>query len=294
VTFTVVGLGEVLWDFLPTGPQLGGAPANFGYQAAALGARAMVVTRVGQDDLGREVIRRFAQANLPADTVQVDPAHPTGTVAVTLDEERVPHYTIAERVAWDHLEVTDALRRAVGRAEAVCFGTLGQRSEPSRKAIQQLLLATPADALRIFDINLRLPFYSGDLIEQSMRLSNVLKMNEEELAVLTAMLSLHGEARHRIEELAHAFGFKVVVLTRGPSGSLIYQAGHWSELPSSRIQVADSVGAGDAFTAALTMGLLAGMELNEVHAIAVEVAGYVCSRQGATPAMPEEFRRRFQ
>lgn len=288
MTFAVVGLGEVLWDLLPTGPQLGGAPANFAYQAAMLGARARMVTRVGEDELGREVIRRFAEAGLSSETVQLDPARPTGTVAVTLDEKGVPHYTFAEDVAWEHLAVTDDAQRAVRGAHAVCFGTLGQRSGTSRKVIQQLVAAAPANALKIFDINLRLDCYSRELIDESMRLSNVLKMNDEELAVLTTMFSLRGGVRRRIEELVHTYGFNVVVVTFGPSGSLIYQAGSWSELPPRPVQVVDTVGAGDAFTAALTMGLLAQMSLDEAHGYAAELAGFVCSQRGATPRLQED------
>lgn len=295
MTFTVVGLGEVLWDLLPAGRQLGGAPTNFAYQAAALGARAMVVTRVGDDDLGTEVIRRFEQMNLARETVQVDPARPTGTVAVTLDDKGVPNYRFSEDAAWERLEATNDALQAVRAVHAVCFGTLGQRSSISRNAIQELVAAAPAEALKIFDVNLRHDFYSREVIEQSMRLSNVLKLNDEELAVLTAMFSLHGDVRQRIEQLACTFEFKVIVITCGASGSLIHQEGRWSELPAPQpVQVVDTVGAGDAFAAALTMGLLAGMSLQEVHTIAADIASYVCSERGATPPLPEVFRKRFQ
>ena len=294
MTFTVVGLGEVLWDVLPAGPQPGGAPANFAYHAAALGARGMIVTRVGDDDLGRELIRRFAQMNLPRDTVQVDPVRPTGTVAVNLDENGVPRYAFAEDVAWDQLVATEDALQAVRGAHAVCFGTLGQRSESSRRTIQHLVAAAPAEALKILDLNLRLAFYGLEVIEDSMRLSNVLKFNDDELTVLAKMFSLQGDVKRRIESLVHTFGFMVVVLTRGSSGSLVYQEGRWSEVPLQPVRVVDTVGAGDAFTAAVTMGLLSGMDIGEVHAIAAEIAGFVCSQPGATPATPETFRKRFQ
>lgn len=294
MTFSVVGLGEVLWDLLPTGPQLGGAPTNFICQASALGARAQIVTRIGDDALGQEVIKRFTEMNLTRESVQIDPARPTGTVAVTLAENGVPDYKFAEDSAWDRLAATPAALQAVRGAHAVCFGTLGQRSTTSRRTIQQLVAAAPADALKIFDINLRLDFYSRELIEESLRLSNVLKLNDDELAVLTQMFWLHGDVRQRVEWLIRTFGFKVVVVTSGSSGSLIHQEGHWSELPAQPVQVIDTVGAGDAFTAALTMGLLARMSLEDVHLIAAETARYVCSQRGATPALPETLRNRFQ
>lgn len=294
MTFTVVGLGEVLWDLLPTGAQLGGAPANFAYLAAALGARAMMVTRVGDDDLGREVMERFTAANLPLETMQVDPAHPTGTVAVTLDGAGVPRYTFAPDTAWDHLAASGAALQAVQRADAVCFGTLAQRSATSRQAIQHLVAAAPASALKIFDVNLRLDFYSREVIEASMRLANVLKLNDGELDILAAMFSLRGDARERIEHLAREFDFKAVAVTSGASGSLIYQAGRWSQMPEQQVHVVDTIGAGDAFTAGLTMGLLARMDLDEAHAIAAELARFVCTHPGATPSLPQTFSDKFK
>lgn len=291
--FNVVGLGEVLWDLLPAGPQLGGAPTNFAYHARALGAHAMTVTRVGDDYLGREVLERFGKMNLPLETVQVDPIQPTGTVAVTLNAKGVPQYAFADNAAWEHLAATDSALTAVSGANAICFGTLGQRNPVARKSIQQLVAAAPADALRVFDINLRLDFYSRELIEQSMRLSNVLKLNDEELMVLTDMFSLQGNVRERIEWFVRTFGLKAVVLTSGSLGSLIYQEGRWSEMPPQPVRVVDTVGAGDAFAAALTLGFLKDMDLGEVHSIAAEIARYVCSQPGATPPVPEAIRRKF-
>lgn len=293
MSFTVVGLGEVLWDLLPAGAQLGGAPMNFAYHAGALGAQAMTVTRVGDDGLGSEVIEWFRKMNLPLETVQVDPIRSTGTVTVTLNEKGVPQYAFADNTAWEQLAVTDSALTAVSGANAICFGTLGQRNIVARKSIQQLVAAAPAGALRIFDINLRLDFYSREVIEQSMRLSNVLKLNDEELMVLTDMFSLQGNVRDRIEWFVHTFGFKIVVLTSGSLGSLIHQEGRWSEMLPQPVRVVDTVGAGDAFTAALTMGLLSEMDLGEIHAIAAEIARYVCSQPGATPPMPEAIRRKF-
>lgn len=290
---TVIGVGEVLWDLLPGGQQLGGAPANFAYHAQSLGARALVVTRVGNDSLGRGVLQRFKDMNLPTGTVQVDDQNPTGTVTVILNNLGVPEFTINENAAWDRMVVTSPALEAVRQADAVCFGSLAQRDPASRATIQQLLKETPAGALRVFDINLRQNFYSREIIEQSLRLANVLKLNDEELVKVAEMFTVPGDTKAQMEWLAENFGLKVVVLTRGPRGSLIYSANRWSEQPGRAVRVVDTVGAGDSFAAALVTGLLSEMEIDEVHAIASEVARYVCSQSGATPPLPEILRSRF-
>jgi fructokinase len=293
----VIGLGEVLWDLLLTGPQLGGAPANFAYHAHALGAQAQVITRVGKDDYGREIIGRFHEMGLPETGVQVDEGAPTGTAKVELSGDGLAHFTIQENVAWDHIAVTTESLVAASEAHTICFGSLAQRSEPSRNAIQQLVAAAPADALRVFDINLRQQFYSRDVIEQSLQRANVLKLNDDELPTLAAMFNLAGAAEDHIERLAQMFSLRLVALTRGANGSLLYQKDNdevrWSACPSRPVKVVDTVGAGDSFTAAMVMGLLRKMDLDEINAIANEVARYVCSQPGATPALPTEFARRF-
>jgi fructokinase len=295
----VIGVGEVLWDLLLTGPQLGGAPANFAYHAHALGAQAQVITRVGKDDYGREVVRRFHEMGLPETGVQVDEGAPTGIAKVELSGNGLAHFTIQENVAWDHIAVTTEALAAASEAHAICFGSLAQRSEPSRNTIQQLVAAAPADALRVFDINLRQQFYSRDVIEQSLQRANVLKLNGDELPTLAAMFNLTGAAEDHIERLAQMFGLRLVALTRGANGSLLYQKDNdnnevrWSDCASRPVKVVDTVGAGDSFTAALVLGLLRKMDLDEINAIANEVARYVCSQPGATPALPTEFARRF-
>jgi fructokinase len=295
----VIGVGEVLWDLLLTGPQLGGAPANFAYHAHALGAQAHVITRVGKDDYGREIIRRFQEMGLPETGVQVDETAPTGTAKVELSGDGLAHFTIQENVAWDHIAVTTEALVAASEAHAICFGSLAQRSEPSRNTILQLVAAAPADALRVFDINLRQQFYSRDVIEQSLQRANVLKLNDDELPTLATMFKLTGAAEDHIERLAQTFGLRLVALTRGANGSLLYQKDNdnnevrWSDCASRPVKVVDTVGAGDSFTAALVLGLLRKMDLDEINAIANEVARYVCSQPGATPALPTEFARRF-
>ncbi|MGH7975458.1 MAG: carbohydrate kinase family protein [Limisphaerales bacterium] len=293
MSFKVIGIGEVLWDLLPSGPQLGGAPANFAYHAHALGAQSRVVTRVGHDDFGRAIRRRFEELGIADGTVQVDDRAPTGTVAVELSDKGIPNYVIHENIAWDHLSVTPAALQAIREADAICFGSLAQRGEISRAAIQRLVAAAAADALRVFDINLRQNFFSGDLIEQSLRLANVLKLNDGELPILADLFSLTGSTRQQIEKLAQKFSLQLVALTRGPAGSLLFQAGQWSDCPSIPIKIVDTVGAGDAFTAALVLGLLKKLNLEEINTLADEVARHVCSCEGATPPLPKDICDRF-
>lgn len=324
MAFRVVGVGEVLWDMLLTGPQLGGAPANFAYHAHALGAEADVITSVGNDDYGREIIRRFQEMGLQDASVQVDETAPTGTARVTLAGDGLAHFTIQEDVAWDHIALTREAVTVASKADALCFGSLAQRCEPSRTTIQKLVATAPANALRVFDINLRQQFYSRGVIEESLQLANVLKLNDDELPTLAAMFNLASSTeddscgastpvraegcfaadtrtgasalpkiKQQIEWLAQTFGLRLVALTRGAHGSLLWQEGRWSDCPSRSVKVVDTVGAGDSFTAALVLGLLRKMDLDEINNIANDVARYVCSQAGATPALPVEFAGRF-
>lgn len=293
MAFNVVGIGEVLWDLLPAGPQLGGAPANFAYHAQALGTRASVITRIGKDSLGRQILERLRQMNLPEATVQADDRFPTGTVVVALTRDGLPQFTIGDNAAWDHLAETELALQTVRGADALCFGSLAQRNAVSRATIQRLVSAAPAPSWRIFDINLRQNFYTQEVIEQSLLLSNVLKLNEEELPILARLFALRGSVRNQVEELAKAFAQKLVVLTCGASGSMIYGKDGWSEQSSQPVHVVDTVGAGDSFTAALATGLLHDLPIRDAHAIAAKVAGYVCTQAGATPRLPRTFRDQF-
>jgi fructokinase len=310
MSFNVIGVGEVLWDLLPAGPQLGGAPANFAYHVRSLGAGAHVITRVGNDERGREIIRRFESMDLSETPVQVDQAAPTGTAQVAISGDGLAHFTIQNQVAWDFIAVTAEALTAARSAHAICFGTLAQRSETSRHTIRQLVEAAPENALRVFDINLREQFYTRDVVEQSLQVANVLKLNDDELPAVAEMFGLAGSPETQIESLAHRFGLQVVALTRGAKGSLLYQEfevphapsgggagprrhGRWSNCKSRPVKVVDTVGAGDSFTAALVLGLVCKMDLDEINSIANEVARYVCSQPGATPPLPVEFAKRF-
>jgi fructokinase len=286
MSYEILSVGEVLWDLLPNGKQLGGAPANFTYQCRSLGANARLVSRVGADDLGREILSHVRTLGLPIETLQVDPAAPTGTVEVALAADGQPHYTIREGVAWDRIAADGAALSLAARADAVCFGSLAQRGEISRRAIRTLVVAARPGALRVFDVNLRPPFVDREVVAESLDMANVLKLNDHELPELAAMVGIRGSVRETMAELARHFDLSVVALTRGHGGSLLLADGLWSDLPGRPVEVVDTVGAGDAFTAALVVGLLAGRTLDDINHHANEIAAFVCSRPGGTPALP--------
>lgn len=284
--FNVVSLGEVLWDLLPSGPQLGGAPANFACHIRALGAAASLVSRVGRDRLGDEALSLLKARGLDMACVARDPERPTGTVVVDVDPDGQPRFEIVEHVAWDAISATDEAMDRVRRADAICFGSLAQRSPEAGRAIRQLVAASRPVALRVFDINLRAPFYQDDVIESSLRLANVLKLNETELPVVAAKFGLHGTAEEQIETLAGRFGLDVVALTLGAAGSLLYRAGRWAREAGRTVSVIDAVGAGDSYTAALVLGLLLDLPTAALLANATDVAAFVCTEAGATPQLP--------
>jgi fructokinase len=278
----VVGIGEVLWDLLPAGKQLGGAPANFAFHAGQLGAEAYVVSRVGDDELGREILARLDALGLNRDFVQSDPDHPTGTVDVRLDAKGVPSYVIYEDVAWDWITPTPRMLDLARRADAVCFGTLAQRTPGNAGAIGKFLSSTRADCLRVFDVNFRQHYYDADTVRHPLALSNVVKLNEDEVPVLTALLPKPVELR----DFPRVFDLRVVALTCGPRGSVLFTKDGVFEHAGVPVDVVDTVGAGDAFTAALVMGLLAGRPLDEINDRANRLAAFVCSQPGATPRHP--------
>lgn len=293
MSFKIVGIGEVLWDLLPGGRQLGGAPANFTCHATALGAETRLVSRVGHDELGRETLERLGTLGVSTECVEVDEQLPTGSVGVTVSAGGQPHYEIFENVAWDGIRGEPAARRAVAAADAVCFGSLAQRSAISRGSILALVGAAPASALRLFDINLRQHYHSPAVIVQSLSLATVLKVNDAELPRLVEWLALTGDVRAQIQQLATRFALRAVALTRGDAGSLLFADGHWSDHPGVTANVVDTIGAGDSFTAAMTLGLLKGWELDRINDHANRLAAFVCSQAGATPELPESFRQWF-
>jgi len=285
-----VGLGEVLWDLLPAGKQLGGAPANFAFHAQQIGARGVVVSAVGRDALGEEIKARLAQLGLSSNLHLSD--LPTGTVSVKLDAAGVPSYVIHQPVAWDELRDAGNVTAVAAKADVVCFGSLAQRSLASRATIHAFLAATRRDeCLRVFDINLRQDFYSESVIRESLDLAGVFKLNDQELPVVAGLLGLPAEeAKFADAILSRLPSLRVIALTRGAKGSALFTRDETNQHPGVPATLADTVGAGDAFTAAVAIGLLQGRDLEEINAVANRLASYVCTQPGATPPVPKEFR----
>jgi len=289
----IVGIGEVLWDLLPSGKQMGGAPANFAYHANKLGEEGIVVACIGNDDLGKEILNTLEGMALEKDFVLIDTTHPTGTVQVLLDEKGSPTFTIQEEVAWDYLRTTPELLNLARRIDAVCFGSLAQRSSVSRDTIRAFLEETCAEALRIFDINLRQSFYSKEIIEYSLNIANILKLNEHELQVVASLTEIEGDEQTLMGLLLEQYNLGLVALTRGANGSDIYQEGKFSIHEGYSVDVVDTVGAGDAFTAALILGILKGFDPHKINDLANRVASFVCTQSGATPEIPKEIKDLF-
>lgn len=286
--FRVVGIGELLWDLLPTGARIGGAPANYAYHAGALGAEARTLSRVGNDALGWDLRTQLDAIGVSTQHVQVDATMPTGTVAVELDATGQPSYRIMANVAWDNLQVTPDAMMVVSAADALCFGTLAQRNVVARDAIRTLVAASPSGALRILDVNLRQHYFSPLLIEESLLLATVLKVNDVELPQLAAMFGLTGSDHAQMEQIAERWQLRAVALTRGEKGSALLTEHAWSEHRGIAVRVVDTIGAGDAFTAALTVGLLSGWALDDVNLQANRVAACVASQAGGTPVLPPD------
>lgn len=287
-------MGEALWDVLPEGKKLGGAPANFAYHVSQFGLESRVVSAVGQDKLGAEILENFRQKQLYG-LIETVP-YPTGTVQVELDAEGVPCYDIKEGVAWDNIPYTQALEGLASQTRAVCFGSLAQRSIVSRETIHRFLDAMPddADTLRIFDINLRQGFYTKEILCDSFRRCNILKINDEELVTVSRMFGYPGiDLQDKCWILLAKYNLKMLILTCGVNGSYVFTPGHVSFVETPKVQVADTVGAGDSFTAAFVAATLKGLPVAEAHRLAVDTSAYVCTQQGAMPVLPDSLTSRL-
>lgn len=288
----VVGMGEALWDVLPEGKQIGGAPANFAFHVSQFGLESRVVSAVGQDKLGEEIHETFKERNLRG--IVEDVPYPTGTVQVTVDDEGVPTYEIKEGVAWDNIPFTPELEALARQTRAVCWGSLAQRSVVSRETINRFLDTMPNDGkrLKVFDINLRQNFYTKEVIQESVKRCNILKINDEELVTISRLFGYPGiDLKDKCWLILGKYNLQMLILTCGVNGSYIFTPGDVSFVETPKVEVADTVGAGDSFTGTLVAGLVQGLPVREAHQRAVKVSAYVCTQHGAMPILPEELKK---
>ena len=285
----IVGMGEALWDVLPEGKKIGGAPANFAYHVSQFGLDSCVVSAIGDDKLGEEILDNFKEKELKH-MIETVP-YPTGTVQVEIDQAGIPQYDIKENVAWDNIPYTALLDDLASRTQAICFGSLAQRSIVSRKTINSFLDAMPHndDALVVFDVNLRQGFYNKEILCNSMQRCNILKINDEELVVVSRMFGYPGiDLQDKCWILLGKYNLKMLILTCGINGSYVFTPGNVSFQPTPKVEVADTVGAGDSFTAAFIASIIKGKSVADAHRCAVEVSAYVCTQPGAMPTLPED------
>jgi len=283
----VVGLGEALWDILPEGKKLGGAPANFAYHAGQFGLETIAISALGEDELAAETIKALKDHGL--NYLMPHVPYPTGTVQVTLTGDGIPAYEIKENVAWDNIPYTPEIAEVAKNCRAVCFGSLAQRNVTSWATIRQFLDNTPKDCLKIFDINLRQQFYTKDVIEESLKRCNILKINDEELVVIKRMYGYDDlDMRGICEKILEEYGLLMLVLTCGTNGSYVFAPGLTSFQDTPKVKVADTVGAGDSFTGSFCAAILNGKSMKEAHKKAVEVSAFVCTQNGAMPTLPPE------
>ncbi|MCI7316605.1 MAG: carbohydrate kinase [Bacteroidales bacterium] len=286
----VVGMGEALWDVLPEGKKIGGAPANFAYHVSQFGLPSCVVSAIGDDALGKEIIENFTSKGL--DQLIAEVPYPTGTVQVEIDQTGIPLYDIKENVAWDNIPYTEHLDALAKRTKAVCFGSLAQRNVVSRETINHFLDTMPKDddSLIVFDVNLRQGFYNKEILCKSMQNCNILKINEEELITVSRMFGYPGiDLQDKCWILLGKYNLKMLILTCGINGSYVFTPGNVSFQPTPKVEVADTVGAGDSFTAAFIASILKGKSVTEAHTIAVKTSAFVCTQKGAMPILPPEY-----
>lgn len=284
----VVGMGEALWDVLPEGKKIGGAPANFAYHVSQFGLPSCVVSAVGDDPLGKEIIENFTAKGLNFSLAEVP--YPTGTVQVEIDQAGIPQYDIKENVAWDNIPFTNNLEDLAKSTRAFCFGSLAQRNVVSRNTINEFLDAMPKDddTLVVFDVNLRQGFFTKDILCNSMKRCNILKINDEELVIVSRMFGYPGiDLQDKCWILLGKYNLKMLILTCGINGSYVFTPGNVSFLPTPKVEVEDTVGAGDSFTAAFIASILKGLPVAEAHHKAVETSAYVCTQKGAMPKLPK-------
>ncbi|MBX3443061.1 MAG: carbohydrate kinase [Planctomyces sp.] len=287
----VIGLGEAVWDIFPDSRRAGGAPGNVAYHVQQLGAIAQLATRFGADEDGRALAAHLAGEGLDLSLVQYDPELPTGQVTVHLEDAAHPHYTIHQPAAWDRLQPEPALLKAAAEADAVCFGTLAQRSPESRETIRQVLEATSDRCLLVYDVNLRQHYYSREIIEDSLAITSIAKINHEEVAIVAPLLELPTDEREFAEAAVDEYMLDAVCITRAAEGCLVVSGDADYEIPGERVTVADTVGSGDAFTAALIVSLCLDWPLEQAARFANQVGAVVATKVGATPRVAADYSR---
>ncbi len=289
---SVIGIGEALFDVLPEGKKLGGAPANFAYHVSQFGLNSCAVSAMGDDELGKELEKELNDHHL---NYQIDKvAYPTGTVQVSLDANGIPCYDIKEGAAWDNIPYTPALEKLAKNCTAACFGSLAQRNEVSRNTIYHFLDNMPKEEgiLKIFDINLRQRFYTKEIITESIKRCNILKINDEELITVSRIFGYPGiDLENKCWLLLGKYNLKMLILTCGVNGSYVFTPGEVSFIETPKVEVADTVGAGDSFTGAFVASILKGKSVREAHELAVKVSAFVCTQNGAMPVLPDEFTK---
>jgi len=291
----IIGLGEILWDMLPEGKKLGGAPANFAYYVSKLGQIGIVASRVGNDSLGKEILESMEKLNLNKKYIQIDPKYLTGTVSVELDSNGQPDYTIHKNVAWDYLDFSKSWKHLAKEADVICFGTLAQRSSKSKNTMLDFLKSARPEVIKLLDINIRQNFYSMEAIEESIKLSNILKLNIDELKIIRNLFT-YSNTKNEIDlclELINDFKLDLLCLTKGENGSLVLNSKEYYEHPGYKVSVLDTIGAGDAFTAAMIVQYLKGKTLREISDLANRLGSWVASQSGPTPELRPEVVKYF-
>lgn len=285
--FTAAGIGELLWDVLPGSEELGGAPVNFAYHVNALGATGIPISTIGSDVRGERALRELQTKGVKTSAISFSNLYPTGFVDVHVDNAGVATYRFPDNVAWDYLSINNAARELHNDLDAVCFGSLAQRSDQSHQVIQTYLKGLKAGTLKIYDVNLRQNFYSLRVVDESLSQADIVKLNDEELSILTELLGIRSAEKSALETLLKRYSLEMVILTRGSKGSLIMTGEELSEQQGAKIEVVDTIGAGDSFTAAVTIGYLQQRALADIHARANELAAFVCSSRGAMVRLPD-------
>jgi fructokinase len=286
----IAGIGEILWDVLPDSEQLGGAPINFTYHVSALGAEAVAISTIGKDIRGENALKELQKRGVNTSYISVLEHFDTGFVTARVDGKGIATYEFPDDVAWDHLVINPAAQKCAAELQAICFGTLAQRSDSSRLTIQNYLRNTAGKTLKVYDVNLRQNFYNRAIIETSLKICTVLKLNDDELPVVSSLFMLGGAEHEQMEALQNHFDLELVILTKGSNGSILVAKDDISRHQGIATEVVDTIGAGDSFTAAVVTGLLHNKTLDEINEKANRLAAYVCGQPGAMPPVPEHFR----